>query len=145
MLFTVLHGLSGQSVEEVTASIVLLEEKIWKKSMQASPDVILHRIKTYSDGLWRVKMDDDYAGYLFCIRLDERDILENHSWVRSQIMGKYPNTPIMEIVFLEFPLVRQFHLLAVSSWNIGQEYLMRMFIVDVKEFIFVAAFHHCRH
>lgn len=56
MLFTVLHGLSGQSVEEVTASIVLLEEKIWKKSMQASPDVILHRIKTYSDGLWRVRL-----------------------------------------------------------------------------------------
>lgn len=88
MLFTVLHGLSGQSVEEVTASIVLLEEKIWKKSMQASPDVILHRIKTYSDGLWRVKMDDDYAGYLFCIRLDERDILENYSWDSITDYGK---------------------------------------------------------
>lgn len=75
------NGIKNENIEKVLSDLESVENYSWNNSMSASKEILVYRLKNFSDGLWRlVDSSGETTSYLYFIRLLEKNINSYYSW-----------------------------------------------------------------
>jgi hypothetical protein len=96
----IIQGISEENRTHVLNQLMVLEQKIWDKSMAASIEQVRNRLTIFSDGLWRLYDEGNLKAYMFFYPISKVKAKTYNTWEDFTSEGYCSNfDPLGKILF----------------------------------------------